>query len=538
MRRGWKAALTALLAAVLMFAGVGTANADDPAAVTGGSIAGVVTSEADGSPIAGIYVQAQNDSGSSMASAMTGADGSYRIDGLLAGPHRVHFLTSGTPYISEYWNSASSYFQATTVDVQDGVVATGIDAALSIGGSISGIVTHEDGTPVASAFVSANGTTGGFGNAMTDASGAYTIQGLAADSYVVQFSSGMGGLISEYWDNASDYFSATRVPVASGGAVTGIDAVLVAGGSLQGVVTKASDGSAVTAGWVAVLDANGNSVAQGWLSWDGSYRIDGVRPGDYEVKFISSDPNLLPQYWANAATAADATPVTIVAGQTVSGIDAALSAAVHISGTVTRSSDGQAVRGTVSATDADGRAAGYTSINIDGTYSLPLAPGSYLVQFRSADDTLVSEYWKDARTEAEATRVVVADGQDATGIDASLDAAAVITGTIHPDGEGQYNLWIEAYSSDSTTPVAMAYARADGTFRLVLPAGTYTLKASGVIINSRETVVSQYYDGTRNPKKATPVTLGAGETLGGVDFTLSVHGNPKPPKPGSLVGGR
>lgn len=146
-RRRWKGALTALIAAALMCTGVGAAAAADTLAATGGSIAGVVTNEADGSPIAGIFVQAQNDDASSIAGATTGPDGSYRIDGLQPGAHRVHFLTLGTSYISEYWNNATSYFQAAVVDVQDGVVATGIDAALSSGGTISGVVTREDGPP-------------------------------------------------------------------------------------------------------------------------------------------------------------------------------------------------------------------------------------------------------------------------------------------------------------------------------------------------------------------------------------------------------
>ena len=522
-RRGWKSALTALLAAALMFTGVGAASAVDPPAVAGGSIAGVVTSDVDGSPIAGVYVEAQNNDASSLAGATTGPDGTYRIDGLLAGAHHVHFLTYGTPYISEYWNNSSSYFGATTVDVQEGAVVAGIDAGLSAGASISGVVTREDGTPVVSSPVWANGANGGFSSGFTDSSGAYTIPGLAADSYVVQFQGTWDGLVGEYWNDAADYFSATRVPVAAGGAVTGIDAVLTAGGSVQGVVTKASDGSAVANGWVAVLDANGNSVAQGILSPDGTYRIEGIRPGDYKVKFSSNDPSLVPQYWAGAATAAAATAVTVVAGQTVSGIDAALqSLPAQISGTVTRASDGTPVAGI--SVSASGTGGYYWATTDDtGTYRISAAPGQYTVEFRDNHQTFATQWWSDAASAQDATPVTLLEGSQLTGIDASLDATVAIRGSVLLDGSTDLRGHSSSLAVVAETDghfVGMSYVHPDGTYALSIGPGTYTVKVEGTE-GFAWAVAPQYYSHASSATDATPVVVSGSGDVTGIDFDLS-----------------
>ncbi|MFB7842844.1 collagen binding domain-containing protein [Microbacterium sp. NPDC056052] len=521
-RRGWKGALTALLAAALMFAGVGAAHAD-PTPGTGGSISGVVTSDVDGSPIAGLYVQAQNDDGSSMSSGMTGADGAYRIDGLLAGPHRVHFLTLGTPYISEYWDNSTGYFGATTVDVQDGAVTTGIDAGLAEGATISGVVTREDGSPATHAFIAANGTNGGFGNAVTDSDGAYTLQGLVADSYTVQFSASADGLISEYWDDASDRSTATKVAVASGGAVTGIDAVLSAGGSIQGVVTLASDGSAVANGGVAVLDASGNSVANGWLASDGSYRIDGIRPGDYKIKFASYDPKLLTQYWAGAATAADATPVTIVAGQTVSGIDAALRAiSSQISGTVTRAADGLPAAGISVSVQGS---SGYYSATTDdtGAYRIPVVPGTYTVSFRDPSAKLATQWWSGAANSKDATPVTVVDGADSTGIDAQLAANVTIKGSVLIDGSTDLrgnSSKIAVVAAVGNEYVGMSYVRPDGTYSITVAPGTYTVKVE-LTEGLGYAIAPQYYSHASSAADATPVVVSSTGDTTGIDFDLS-----------------
>ncbi|MGN6794589.1 MAG: hypothetical protein ACTHJW_19565, partial [Streptosporangiaceae bacterium] len=58
----------------------------------------------------------------------------------------------------------------------------------------------------------------------------------------------------------------------------------------------------------------------------GSYTLLNVQPGTYKVKFSTGcgDTGFKTQWWQNASSRATATVVTVGAGVTVTGIDAAL----------------------------------------------------------------------------------------------------------------------------------------------------------------------------------------------------------------------
>ncbi|HSP74653.1 MAG TPA: hypothetical protein VLO31_00380 [Cryobacterium sp.] len=89
-------------------------------------------------------------------------------------------------------------------------------------GSIGGTVTQNtNGTvsagPLTSVSVYSDPTKEYVAGADTDADGLYSITGLAAGSYVLQFSpQEPGGLAPEFFDDSADYASAQRVVVAAG----------------------------------------------------------------------------------------------------------------------------------------------------------------------------------------------------------------------------------------------------------------------------------------------------------------------------------
>ncbi len=73
---------------------------------------------------------------------------------------------------------------------------------------------------------------------MTNADGTYTISGLAAGDYRVQFSAPMGSdLITEYYSDTTNYSAATPVTVTAGNTTSDIDAQLATGGKITGRVT-------------------------------------------------------------------------------------------------------------------------------------------------------------------------------------------------------------------------------------------------------------------------------------------------------------
>jgi 5-hydroxyisourate hydrolase-like protein (transthyretin family) len=100
-----------------------------------GSIAGRVTSM-DGAGLAGIQVQTYRQFGSTSWSAMatttTAADGSYRLENLLAGSYRVQFRDPQGRYRPEYYTDAGTLATADTLTVAGNQATSGIDAGLDL----------------------------------------------------------------------------------------------------------------------------------------------------------------------------------------------------------------------------------------------------------------------------------------------------------------------------------------------------------------------------------------------------------------------
>jgi len=396
-------------------------------------------------------------------------------------------------------------------------------------GTISGTVTREDdGAPISGVSVSLTGSGWVTPSALTDANGDYTVSGLADDSYVVSFFAGGGtDLMREYWQGVTDFSAATPVAITGGASVTDIDASLRAGGAIEGVVTRAQDGSPVAGADVSALNANNEIVASTQADTAGEYRLGGLPAGAYRVRFGSPDPELVSEYWSNAYSWDTATPVTITGAQAIMNVDAALDSVGYISGTVTKSADGTPAFGSVMVSGVD-RDMRVVSINGDGSYRAAVAPGTYVVHFDAFDSGLLDEYWEDAATEEAATPVVVESGDDITGTDAQLDSAATITGTVTMVSSEGREMLVEAWDGDER----VGYVIADwqtGSYTLNIPAGTYIFKASVIFYNDSPTTAKpQFYDGVETADLATPVTAAASTTVGGIDFTLVPITKPEP----------
>jgi hypothetical protein len=96
----------------------------------------------------------------------------------------------------------------------------------------------------------------------------------------------------------------------------------------------------------------------------------------------------------------------------------------------------------------------------------------------------------------------------------------MITGTIHLNVDEERESFVEALGSDGK-PVATAYADFNGAYTLYVPSGTYTLRSDASFYNgSRTTVEAQYFPGVKQLKKATTVSVAAGQTKSGIDFAL------------------
>ncbi len=105
------------------------ATVDVALSPTTGSIAGTVTDEASGDPIAGSWVIAIGPSGIA-GGAVTDAGGDYTISGLAPGTYRATFVDPIGGRAQEYHDNSPDYPGATPFAVTAGAIAT-VDAALA-----------------------------------------------------------------------------------------------------------------------------------------------------------------------------------------------------------------------------------------------------------------------------------------------------------------------------------------------------------------------------------------------------------------------
>lgn len=528
MRRGMlRSLLASAAAAVLVLTGAMSAMAEEVPTAT---ITGTVTSEADGTPLAGVSIGVSGVGSGLWFDGTTDANGGYAIAGLPAGEYVVQFVpANGSGLATEYWDDAADWFSADRVQAVGGETVADIDAALAAPpapGTITGTVTREDdGSPVVGATVSASktGAGWGWGSTTTGADGSYTLPSLNPGAYILTFQAEGTDLVTEYWDDATEWSAATPVELASGGAVTGIHAQLAVGGTVSGTVVRTLDGASVAGVTVEALDERGEIKRQTQSGADGSYQLAGLATGSYAIHFQTmSDPSLASEFWEDARTLSAAAPVSVTAGQMVGAISASLENVGHLTGRITKASDGSAVVGVnVMAEDAaSGDFVGNGSVGPDGAYHLALAPGTYKLRVFIWQPELLAEYWQDAYSADDATAVTVIAGETRGGFDFQLDAPAVVTGTVTMASEEDHEVIVEAY--DGKTLVASAHASlADGTYQLYVPAGTYTLKASAIFYkDSSTTAKPQWSGGVRQQKKATPVAVTTDAPVSGMDFTL------------------
>ncbi len=263
-----------------------------------------------------------------LVSEKTDANGNYSID-LPAGSYIIRAQTTG--FLTEYFDNASTATQATTffTDSANPVVSN-IDFILSTyGGSIAGIISDENGKPIADAIVAAwingrpstNAAGAAYGRATSAADGSYLIPGLPAGDFVVR--AYVSGYIAEYYDDETDLKRATAVAVANQ-PVTGIDFALSAGGGIAGTITNEDTNAPIGQASVIVRSLQQHFERAGRTSAQGQYSIDGLPSGTYTV--FASAYRFIGEYY-NASNTSVVGIVTVTGTATVTGIDLALTPA-------------------------------------------------------------------------------------------------------------------------------------------------------------------------------------------------------------------
>lgn len=226
----------AALSPVLAALGVALASASSPALAAGtGSITGIVTASSESKePIAGIETCAQETAPTSVPQCTTtDKEGKYEVVGLGEGQYDVSFSVPGEStlnYLTQFYKGAATKAEAEPVSVVEGVVSTGIDAALLPGGTIAGTVSSA-ATKATLAQVHVCARDAGTAVercAMTAADGTYAVGALPTGSYQVHFEpfETESKYAPQFYKEAATEAAAETVAVTASSTSAGIDAVL------------------------------------------------------------------------------------------------------------------------------------------------------------------------------------------------------------------------------------------------------------------------------------------------------------------------
>lgn len=396
-----------------------------------------------------LHISANSETGGGYGNASLSEDGTYVIAGLAPGKYRVHFSAFGSNLVSQYWKNALNSVDATVVDLTTGD-AVGIDAMMQQGHTISGTVTVPSGTPDGwqdSTYVMVAGDDGnGQGSTRVSADGTYTVSGLPAGKYRVQFSPIGSNLVPQYWEGSLSASEATLVDVAAGD-VVGIDAELEVGSTLSGIIAI----NALSPIWnnaLEVLNLDGSElIASTAVSNDGGFEIQGLPAGQYRLVLRSWGPDyyaMSRQYLRNGSSY----QWNFIAGQALN-VNPVAQPSSSVTGRVT---------GTI--TEVGNRSEFSTGVTLyqklgnswvadrflaerseSGSYKSALLPaGEYAVAFDEFDcragegffckGTLhkTHEWYNKKFSLASAEKLVLATGQQRTGIDGTIDFRPVIIG--------------------------------------------------------------------------------------------------------------
>jgi len=317
-------------------------------------------------------------------------------------------------------------------------VVSPVPAFATATATIHGIVRMPDGSvPDVEPFTLFCGETatvfgcGNLGQTWTydAATGAYSFTGLSAGKYQIEFEydGPTPNVITVYWNG--DALSGPYVDVAAGANVlaniTYLEGAVVTG-HLTGVNGPLTNGTITLTreGTPYPFDAYVDAATQ-------TYRRDRLPAGDYTVRFVASPYPTA--YWNGKNSEATATKLSLVPGQTVTGVDAVLGASTSISGHlyVDDGTGAVARSGHVDLVPVPAQAGSnpLTTSDASGAFEFDnVESGTYRVCAEGFEQ-IIANCWGGG-DETTAPTITIAAGQVITGKDITVTVGGVITATV------------------------------------------------------------------------------------------------------------
>ncbi|HEX5189528.1 MAG TPA: carboxypeptidase regulatory-like domain-containing protein [Streptosporangiaceae bacterium] len=414
-----------------------------------GTLTGTVT-DSHGNPLGGICVAAESSS-LDFAFAVTKADGTYKAKRVPPGVYHVEFIPGGA--FSDCGNKGNFLPVDDSATVTSGVTTT-LNASLPTGGIIKGVLSDPHGHPAAGICVFSTAEFGG--QAVTKPDGSYRLRQLFTGDYFVGYDGGCGnkGSVAPLaYKSDPTFFAPTTISVTAGQVTSGIDARLRPGGTITGRVTdragKPVSGVCMIAQAFTGAGGGFNGFGVFQVERGGRFKATNLAPGQYAVVFFGLTTKhsfcgpspYADQQFLRQGGGAPLDLVTVQGGKITSGVNARLTLAGSISGTVLNKAGHPVPNICVIATNPRSGAANEEFTGTHGKYKITqLTPGRYQVEFSSCGGDFAffgitglnyaNQWYKRHSTQAAADTVVVRPAATTANINAALTKGATVTGQV------------------------------------------------------------------------------------------------------------
>lgn len=421
--------------------------------IDGVGLGGTVASQS-GSPLVDVCVNVSSNQGGEWWGVRTGIDGSWSMSLPTGDDYRVQFDPKCqadwdsefvTTYARQWWPGASAPQGEQPVAL---LSTTNLgQVKLLQGGAMLGQVTVPDGWDVEAVNVTVEDPDSGWwvDGTTVGSSGSWTISGLPPGEYRVAFRA--QGLAEQYYEDTTRN-AAYPVPVVAGTMTTGIDAAMMPGAVVTGVVTSGAAGDPIENVNVQVVDTNFNWFGGASTDSNGTYEITDLPSGSYLVVF--EHQGYVRSFHDGSFDPENVEPLQISAG-TSTTVDIAMVTGVTVSGAVTAAAgahgldagdpiENVAVLAWPGEVAFSGQPVGLALTGPDGSYTLtnlpPIGVGLLFVHgidFEGGGDIdpyWAASFWPGVGDFTLSTPLDLSAGADVTGIDAALMPAPVITGSV------------------------------------------------------------------------------------------------------------
>lgn len=274
------------------------------------------------------------------------------------------------------------------------------------------------------------------------ADGSYKIPSGWVQYATLRVTTGETGLADTWYGNVSRQEDAVVLNL-EGRSFRSLDVTVAQGGTISGTVHVPAG---VDPGTLTVM-AESNYSSPSYQQFpalkksavpaaDGTYRITGLPANGYTIRVQPGQSGLLETWYGSGADKAAAVKVEVAKGEIKGGLDIALRAPAAISGTVAYPAGVEPVAGSIGIFSVSGTRIGGGTFSADGVFSLPAVPAetiklAFVVSANVPNLAWISWY-PNANELGTAEALVLAEGEQRTGLVAQLQAAGSITGTVNP----------------------------------------------------------------------------------------------------------